>query len=111
MTMTTETKYVQEINESATIIDILDRFDFEKVHKYMDSVEWTWARCGALVVPSVEDLRNVAEDLLWTALNQARNEKYKSNVVGTGGFYVTYNIFNNQECLKLFFSLETKGSY
>ena len=43
------------------IEDVLDNFDFQKVHNAMVALNWTWLDKG---VPSVENLREQARDLL-----------------------------------------------
>lgn len=44
---------------------ILDRFDFEKVKKVMDALEWEWQDKG---VPELWDLRERARELLKSAI-------------------------------------------
>lgn len=60
--------------------EILDEFDFEKVHKVMVALEWTWH--GSVESPSIGDLRRMARGLLQELL---RNDKY--HITGTGGLY------------------------
>jgi hypothetical protein len=44
------------------IDEILDEFDFEKVHKVMVALDWTWHNTDG--VPSIGDLRRMARSLL-----------------------------------------------
>ena len=44
------------------IDEILDEFDFEKVHRVMQALNWKWH--GSPDVPSIADLRRTARSLL-----------------------------------------------
>ena len=48
------------------IEEILKAFDFEKVHKAMDAMHWTWINYidGSQSVPTIDELKWRAEDLL-----------------------------------------------
>jgi hypothetical protein len=46
---------------------IIDRFDFEKVHDYMKSVNWRWG-LGELHVPEISEMKKAAEELLMMAV-------------------------------------------
>jgi hypothetical protein len=70
---------------------ILQVFDFQKVRDYMISTNWTWGD-GDMVVPSIEDLKEAAEDLLNT-----------DNVIGSGGFFV----IRIGDEIELLFSIES----
>lgn len=63
------------------IDDILDNFDFEKVHQTMVALNWKWA--GYKEVPEVPDLRKFAR----TRLKEAYTRK---TTVSSGGFKATY---------------------
>ena len=45
------------------IKDIMDNFEFDKVYEAMDTLDWKWRG----QTPSIEDLREEAERLLWGA--------------------------------------------
>ena len=64
------------------IDDIMENFDFERVHKVMDMLEWRWgsAKNG---VPSVEELKKEAKRLLVTACSE-------KNHISTGGFKAVF---------------------
>lgn len=49
------------INKEKHIEEILNNFDFEKVHNIMVALDWKWFGVG---VPSVEDLKKQALELL-----------------------------------------------
>jgi hypothetical protein len=59
------------------IDEILDEFDFEKVHKVMVALDWKWVDG----VPTIGDLRRTARELL--------NDLVRGELrgVGTGGLY------------------------
>ena len=46
---------------------VMSRFDFDKVRKYMEEVNWTWCGVG---VPSVDLLKDTSEMLLKALLPQ-----------------------------------------
>ena len=64
------------------IDDIMENFDFERVHKVMDMLEWRWgsAKNG---VPSVEELKKEAKRLLVSAC-------VEKNHISTGGFKAVF---------------------
>ena len=65
---------------STELIDeILDEFNFEKVHRTMKALDWTWY--GSDDVPSIGDLRRQARELLQELL------KHNRYCVGTGGLF------------------------
>lgn len=67
------------------IIDILDNFDFERVHKAMIALEWNWyLGIGGEGIPSVGALHKAAMRLLseaWT----------KKTTFSSGGFSAEYD--------------------
>lgn len=50
-----------EAARKEAIQEILDGFDFERVHKVMTFLNWQWIAYG---VPSIERMKLVAKDLL-----------------------------------------------
>lgn len=61
------------------IDEILDEFNFEKVHKVMVSLDWKWNSTDG--VPAIADLRRMARSLLQQVV-----ESKGIHSVGTGGF-------------------------
>jgi hypothetical protein len=61
------------------IDEIMDEFDFEKVHRTMKALEWTWY--GSDGVPTIGDLRRTARELLQELI------KHNYHCVGTGGLF------------------------
>lgn len=69
------------------IDEILDEFDFEKVHRVMVALDWQWY--GIDGVPSIGDLRRQARSLLQKVVDSKDTLS-----VGTGGFtaYTHYGV-------------------
>ena len=68
-----------------TIENILDEFDFHRVHQAMEALDWQWAK-AALGVPTTGELRRQARELLEDAYYHSPSPYYS---VGTGGFEAT----------------------
>lgn len=60
------------------IDEILQEFDFEKVHKVMKFLKWQWAFTNG--IPNIEDMKKLAKDLLTRVCEE------KTSCTGTGGF-------------------------
>jgi len=64
--------------------NIMDSFDFDKVHKVMVFLNWKWANGnGGLEVPEKYELRSEARRLLKMAIEE-------KTTVSTGGFLAEY---------------------
>jgi len=78
--------------------EIMESFDFGRVHDYMVSVDWKWAHGdGSYRVPTVEELKTTAEMLL----NQLTWSE-ECTYVATGGFHAVKFVWG----LKLLFAIE-----
>jgi len=71
------------------INEVLAHFDFEKVHTVMKALNWTWA--GGADVPTINDLKEWAEQRMESAIEQAVSPKNKEHhnigwVSNSGGF-------------------------
>lgn len=64
--------------ELAKIDDIMHNFNFEKIHKVMEMLDWKWAMTK-FGVPTIEELKEEARRLLVEAANGETQ-------VATGGF-------------------------
>jgi hypothetical protein len=62
--------------------EIMQRFDFESVHKHMIETDWKWYTPDGMQIPDLEDIRVQARVLLTRAIWE---ESPVTNV-GTGGF-------------------------
>lgn len=70
------------------INEVLAHFDFERVHTTMKLLSWTWAGKS---VPSIKDLKETAEMLMSTAIDQALDPHNTDHhdigwISATGGF-------------------------
>lgn len=77
------------MNRQEQIDEVMDHFDFEKVHKVMTALEWTyWDTDG---VPELFRLRRTARKLLNYAMDDAEKTELVSvwYSTGTGGFNVS----------------------
>jgi len=82
---------VKSIDPLVTMVDdILNEFDFEKVHDTMVALDWKWYSTHPSV-PSIRDLKDTARHLLISVYNLRKNE-YQDTLpevpvqVATGGF-------------------------
>lgn len=72
-----EEEYVQDPRIERVISNVIEYFNFKKVHRYMCDVQWEWRNKG---VPSVATLKKEATRLL-------RDVAYGGySQVSTGGF-------------------------
>lgn len=85
--------------------DILHNFNFEQVLKVMETpcqavfdedgkvIEyqiWKLYNKGSFRLPSVEELKQLAADLLWHMVDLVKKSKEEYHIIGTGPFKVTY---------------------
>lgn len=80
-----EIKMVKPTKTKQQMVDeIMDWFDFDRVHKVMVALDWHWASADD-GIPSKGELRKVARELLWRVLEN--KDEYK---IATGGFQASY---------------------
>ena len=96
-------------SEKKRLTDIMDNFDFEKVHNVMILMDWKVFDTGDVRIPSVEELKNRAYGLVHDCILYGirKNKNYE---VGTGGLKVIYNKIDDVMNL-LFFITESDDSY
>lgn len=83
------------------ITDIMEDFDFEKVHNIMMSLDWKWdIGNGEMTVPSMYRLTKQAERLLRDAAKYYGEKDH--HTISTGGFTATLY----DDTLTLSFELE-----
>ncbi len=75
----------QSYNHDVTIAinEVIENFDFVRVHKAMTALNWEWYGIG---VPTEQQLKDKARSLLIEMMNQDREIKHLS----TGGFACDY---------------------
>jgi len=71
-------------NLEAQIDDIIEEFDFTRVHVAMTALDWQWQTTAGngYEVPSIAKLKAMARVLL--------RESIKDKSVGSGGFHAAY---------------------
>lgn len=88
-----------DFNYEQQIQDILEYFDFERVHETMIKLNWTWVSSDLKLeyIPEIEELKEHAKERLENAI------KYKWSE--SGGFVAT----NTSGVLNLYFVVESTG--
>ena len=76
-------------NEQQDIEHILDEFDFYKVHKAMEALDWTWASSAG--VPTIGEMRRCARMLFKHAVEADSSSPNYSTA--TGGFEVSRDLY------------------
>jgi hypothetical protein len=71
------------------INEVLAHFDFEAVNKTMKALNWTWATVEG--VPTIQQLKESAEERMSQAIDQVLSEKNKEShevawISASGGF-------------------------
>lgn len=98
----TEYKFIFRYNNpSNDIEDILDCFDFNKVKKVMDFLNWEWCFGG---VPEIWDLRKKARSLLKEVAEKSQTFQTcdrDSYYVTSGGFRAEANIYKDDPKIHL----------
>ena len=81
---------------------MLNKFDFNKVQFVMKSLNWEWHNKG---IPTIEDLKECAKDLLNTA--------YEEKIIqtSTGGFVASYDSKGQMKYLNLYFKLTNSSIF
>ena len=72
------------------INEVLDNFDFERVHQVMKFLDWRWINIyeGGTLVPSIARLVAAAQDYLSRAYDALEKLEWNESeyMVGSGGF-------------------------
>jgi hypothetical protein len=89
-----ETYWVNKID------DIMNHFDFTRVHKTMEVLDWGWCSDAP---PDVDEMRDTSKRLLCDSVKDALKDG-KYHFQGTGGFDV--EIYPERGVLKLRFVVE-----
>jgi hypothetical protein len=80
--------------EQEMIDEIMDCFEFEKVHKTMVALDWKWVSCKE--VPELHEIKKAAREHLKRAIAEGTS--------WSGGFRATYD--GNINVLELMFVVE-----
>ena len=92
-----------------TIDDIMDNFDFEKVHEAMTLLGWRWVDhdSKAFEIPEISKLRKRARRLMQDAMGS----HMPSYSTGTGGFEVDKETIEGEVYLSLSFVLTSWNNH
>lgn len=72
------------MNRDEYIDEVMQSFNFDKVHRAMECVDWKW---HDKVVPTIEQLKETARDLLkraWEGRGTARTGGFAASLVDAG---------------------------
>lgn len=90
------------------IWDIMNNFDFDKVHRVMTFLNWKWALADSehTAVPDIQQLRDTARNMLTGCASRARKVSGQYTI-GSGGFHAhaEYDAASNKVFVKLAFEL------
>lgn len=95
----------------AEIPALMERFEFDKVHKVMEFLGWTWA--GQAGTPSVAELEATAYGLLCRCINEfvRRGSPASGMSCATGGFETSVIVYENgKTTLQLLFYVDSRSS-
>lgn len=90
------------------IDEILDNFNFVKVHEFMELINWTWRDEG---VPPICSLYECAKEVLVEACYNSYNDTENKDInytVETGGFFA--RAWDGGQRFELRFNLESYGN-
>lgn len=92
-----------------TIDDIMDNFDFDRVHDTMEMLGWGWVDrdTGDYAIPEISELRKRARGLMKEAM-VSRQPSYR---IATGGFQVDKTTEKGEVFLSLSFVLTSWDNY
>ena len=89
------------------IDEVIDRFNFERVHITMQALDWQWCSTegNGHTVPTIERLKSTARHLLRESIN--------NKVCASGGFEARYHpkVDKDSEYFELKFILHHADSY
>lgn len=82
---------------------LLEEFDFERVHKTMQTLDWKWYHPGedGTKVPSLDEIKKRARQVIQEAAESAAMSKGEY-VIGTGGFHGEAKYYPKEEGKKSF---------
>lgn len=81
------------------IDEVMREFNFERVSKTMQSLDWRWAITSSGRIPSLAEIRTLARQLLLDAIE-------RKGLASTGGFEASYSENPVGPSLKLRFIVE-----
>lgn len=100
-------------NFNAAATDIMNRFNFNRVYKTMQALDWRWATSHNQP-PSIQELKSTAQMLLDGCMQawQEQGEPQSGMFYATGGFEARITCYSQGEPqLSLTFSVESCRGY
>ena len=90
-------KDIKEIK--ANYQEAVDNFDFRRVKKCVDVLEWKWSRGGQMIIPKIEDMYEVVDSLFEDLVKDLKidNEPLNYYNISTCGFTVEIGGDNHVE--------------
>lgn len=88
--------------------NIMDNFDFAKVARVMELLDWRWSTgdsFDSLVVPDESEIRRSARKLM-TEIIESIGTEHEITAAETGGFRVEFNDWNGEPDLRLMFLVD-----
>lgn len=94
--------------------EILDHFDFAKVQKVMEFMDWTWYDTDG--VPSISDIRKKAREMLRLCADKLLDnpeDAFPDYATGTGGLYAKAyrDAENGIAYFRLYFAVEAWDNF
>jgi hypothetical protein len=89
--------------------ELFDEFDFEKIHRVMEALEWKWSMGdGRWATPTVEEIIDKASQLF----EELMEGKHDIESTGSGGIRVYFDDeIEKTDCVKMEFILERSISF
>lgn len=104
---------INNLLDQEDVIDVLnnvfDNFDFERVKRTMDALDWTWDWVGeenaaqTRRVPTIDEIKEFAANLMWECANE------DIDCISSGGFRVEKD-FSDPDDLWMRLSFEVTES-
>ena len=94
-------------NKEKVIENIIENFNFVKVHKVMESLDWVYSgeeeppTVGRLVLSMQETL-----DTIWKMLDTRNNYK-----ISSGGFFYFGEVFEDKKYIEVVFAVTSWDNY
>ena len=93
-------------HEELIIDNILDEFDFDKVHRVMEFLNWGWTDGShPLEIPTTGQLRKRARTLMKGLIGE------EDGGTASGGFWITKKTFDGEPFYRLQFVVSSWDNY
>lgn len=99
-------KFEYVMDRDTQIKYIIEEIDFEKIHKTMVFLKWTWFTAGS-ITPNIDELRTYSIKLLKNVWDSEEGIPVVS--IGTGGLVATRQIYEGMKTLSLQFDISNWG--